>query len=87
MGHKVELTTEYDRFVFGRGQIVQRDPKSGVSLASCSVCTQANRCFLFVLVHSPRIVLCWCVIHSTLSQHQVICAGSDGRADGAAFGW
>lgn len=63
MGHKVELTTEYDRFVFGRGQIIQRDPKSGVSVASCSVCTQANAC-IFVCACSFTSYWALLVCHS-----------------------
>lgn len=46
MGHDVSLTKDYERFLFGRGQIISRDPASGV-----------------------------------------LCGGSDGRADGCAFGY
>ena len=46
MGHAVEPVKEYDRSLFGRGQIILRDPKTGV-----------------------------------------LCAGSDPRADGCAFGF
>ena len=31
MGHTVVATTEYDRFVFGRGQIIRFNPDTGVS--------------------------------------------------------
>ncbi len=46
MGHKVVFKKGYDRAIFGRGQIIQRDRNTGV-----------------------------------------LCAGSDGRADGMAIGF
>ncbi|CAI5743386.1 unnamed protein product [Peronospora destructor] len=45
-GHDIHEVTGLERSIFGRGQIILRDPKTGV-----------------------------------------LCAGSDGRADGCAIGW
>jgi gamma-glutamyltranspeptidase/glutathione hydrolase len=45
-GHVIEVLSGYKRCMFGRGQIILKDPQSGV-----------------------------------------LCAGSDGRADGCAMGW
>jgi len=45
MGHRVSLVTGYDRATFGRGQIIRRDPETGVLCAGsdpradgCAMC-------------------------------------------------